>query len=803
MTYALHMLFTRRVSNARQTPTRATRVYLAALVVSAASLALPVGTDSTPVKAAGTFDVSAWAPWWQATSALNSYSAHAGAFGELSPFFFSAGADGNIATNTVGSFQVSAYKTAAAKAGKPLIPTVVDATAAHVMAGILADPTARADHIQKLVAFVVNNNFDGVDLDYEQFAFADGRASWADTRPLWGEFISGLAAALHAGTSPRLLEVSVPPIYNNLQDATSGYWVYDYPMLAANVDRIRVMTYSYSTGSPGGIAPIEWVDRSIQAAIDATGTPGKIVMGIPLYGTDWVTKSEGSCPRSVPSDMKLNKKSYQTSEFPALAQRKGVVPLWDKDLAERTFTYVDSIGGLNFDNFSVRCNVSHTVYYVDPDGVYARIKLAKVKGIAGVSFWALGNDDNPTWAAVDAAMMPDVSNPGYPTLEPNVVALLPAILSPLPARLVDTRPRMTTLDGEYAGIGFLKTDSMLTVKIAGRGGVVPTNATAVALNITAIGLDNGYITVYPCGERPTASSLNVHYGQIISNSVITKLSADGSVCIYSQFPTHLVVDVFNILSPSTFAPVSTPARLLDTRPGGPTADGKWSGIGAMTPGLTLEVPVGGRANMTNSGQPAVLNVTVDGATESGYLTIWPCGTEQPKTSNLNYVRGATFANAVVTKLSTTGSVCIFSSGTTHVIIDAFGEMSTVKYVPLAQPARLLDTRAGNPTLDGQFSGGGVRSANTTLALTVGGRAGLSDQPAAVVLNVTVDGPALPGFVTVYPCGGERPNVSNVNYAAGQTLPNLVVTSVSGSGTICVYNSTKTHIIVDVFGELSP
>jgi hypothetical protein len=43
----------------------------------------------------------------------------------------------------------------------------------------------------------------------------------------------------------------------------------------------------------------------------------------------------------------------------------------------------------------------------------------------------------------------------------------------------------------------------------------------------------------------------------------------------------------------------------------------------------------------------------------------------------------------------------------------------------------------------------------------------------------------------------------VNFAAGQTLPNLVVTTVSASGTVCLYTSTRAHVVVDVFGRLAP
>ncbi|CAB4860597.1 unannotated protein [freshwater metagenome] len=765
-----------------------------ALVVSAIALEAPLLNAPGRAEAAAPFDASAWAPWWQATNALNNFNAHAGEFGELSPFFFTATSAGTI-VNSSTSVQVAAYKSAALAAGKPLVPTIVDGTPARTMASILSYTVSRNAHVNAIVSFVVNGGYAGIDLDYEKFAFSDGSSTWATTKPAWATFIVQLATALHS--AGKTLAVSVPPVGTS----ESNYWVYDYPTLGANVDRIRIMTYAYSTSSPGPIAPIDWVRRAIDAA-KLVAPASKVVMGIPVYGTDWVTGIDGSCPVTIPVGMSLTTRSPKTSEFPALAKRKGVIPSWDPVSKERTFTYVDSIGGLNSDGFPVRCNVSHLAYYMDPDGVFERVALAKAKGIAGTALWALGNDDADTWHAIDAAMLLQ-PNPGYTQLTPDVVPPpAPPMSAPLPGRYVDTRSGMKTIDAQFAGAGERPANSTLVVQIAGRG-AVPADASAIALNVTAIGIGQGYITVYPCGTKPATSNLNVSAGKVISNSVITRLSDAGTICIYNQSATHLIVDVSAVLSADAFVPVATPARLLDTRPY-PTVDSQMSGIGAMKAGDILTVQVAGRGGMSPTARTAVLNVTVDGATASGWLTVWPCDGPPPPTSNLNYVRGSTLPNAVVTALSATGTVCVYAAGGgTQVIIDAFGELSLSRYSPLAQPARLLDTRPGLATVDGQFAGGGTRSVNSVLTLQVGSRAGLGAPPVAVVLNVTVDQPATSGFVTVYPCSSAPPTVSNVNFAAGQTLPNLVVTAVAADGTVCLLASTRLHLVVDVFGSLNP
>src|SRR5262249_16092499 len=101
-----------------------------------------------------------------------------------------------------------------------------------------------------------------------------------------------------------------------------------------------------------------------------------------------------------------------------------------------------------------------------------------------------------------------------------------------------------------------------------------------------------------------------------------------------------------------------------------------------------------------------------------------------------------------------------------------------------QPARLLDTRAGSPTVDNQFAGVGPVTSHASLDPTVVERGGVpANGVGAVVLNVTATGPTAPGYVTVYPTGSTRPTASNLNFLTGQTTPNLVIAKVGTSGKV--------------------
>jgi hypothetical protein len=156
---------------------------------------------------------------------------------------------------------------------------------------------------------------------------------------------------------------------------------------------------------------------------------------------------------------------------------------------------------------------------------------------------------------------------------------------------------------------------------------------------------------------------------------------------------------------------------------------------------------------------------------------------------------------VVSGIGTGGRVCVFTSAQTHLVVDVTGFFPVGSSFASLVPARLLESRTGVglATVDGLFAGVGVRGAGTTTELVVAGRGGAPANASAVVLTVTVTEPAGGGFVTVFPCGSARPLASNVNFAAGSTVANTVVSGVGVGGRVCIFTMVDTHAVVDVNG----
>ena len=369
-----------------------------------------------------------------------------------------------------------------------------------------------------------------------------------------------------------------------------------------------------------------------------------------------------------------------------------------------------------------------------------------------------------------------------------------------PARLLDSRPDGTTIDGALQDLGTRDAGTTTEVQITGRDGI-PTNTPAATLNITATDTRGpGFLTIYPCGSaRPNASNLNYATGTTIANTTIAKLSPTGTICVFTYATTHLIVDVNGYYDPTTTYVPLAPARLLDSRPDGTTIDGALQDLGTRDAGTTTEVQITGRDGIPTNTPAATLNITATDTRGPGFLTIYPCGSARPNASNLNYATGTTIANTTIAKLSPTGTICVFTYATTHLIVDVNGYYDpTTTYVPLA-PARLLDSRPDGTTIDGALQDLGTRDAGTTTEVQITGRDGIPTNTPAATLNITATDTRGPGFLTIYPCGSARPNASNLNYATGTTIANTTIAKLSPTGTICVFTYATTHLIVDVNG----
>lgn len=240
-----------------------------------------------------------------------------------------------------------------------------------------------------------------------------------------------------------------------------------------------------------------------------------------------------------------------------------------------------------------------------------------------------------------------------------------AVESVVPARLADTRPRTSTVDGLLAGWGFLSPGQTLEVPTWRRGDV-PYGARAVLLNVTAVDpVKAGYLTVFPCGQPlPLAANLTYSAGQTISNSVLAKVGASGKVCIYSMAMTDVVVDVNGFVPAEGSTDGVVPGRMLDTRP----VPGDLVGL-RVRAGQTIQVGGWTRFVPANA-RSVMLNVAVTEPDTAGFLTVFSCGDRLPLAASMTFEAGQTISNAVLAAVDK--GICIFAMTGTHIVVDVTG-----------------------------------------------------------------------------------------------------------------------------------
>ena len=376
-----------------------------------------------------------------------------------------------------------------------------------------------------------------------------------------------------------------------------------------------------------------------------------------------------------------------------------------------------------------------------------------------------------------------------------------------PARILDTRNG--TGGVPIAPVG---SNGTLNVQVLGRGGVPATGVGAIVMNVTVTSTSApSYLTVYPAEDpRPTASNLNWVAGQTTPNLVQVAVRRSGQLAIYNAGgSTDVIFDVAGYIPLTTgtagpdglYNPL-VPYRLLDTR------NGTGAVAGPLLGGSTLALQVTGRGNVPVTGVAAVvLNVTVTAPTTAGYVTVFPAGTGLPLASNLNFVAGETVPNRVIVKLGAGGQVAFFNSGgSVQIIADVSGwftdaSVGTGSVFTGVTPVRVLDTRSGIGGYSSPIGSG------NTIVLTAAGWGGVPLMtstspvpPTAVVLNVTVTNPSAGGYLTLFPDGAARPSTSDLNFVAGQTIPNLVVVRVGSNGRLDIFNAAgTTDVIADVVG----
>ena len=375
------------------------KFFLPALLIALTSSLLPAVSSSASADNPPRKIFSGWIPYYSIKTSVPAAVSNADLIKEVMPFWYTLKFDGKTKSTVVTDLYTPANPSipmaqtvgALRSAGFTLIPTITDGTAKDVLAGLLAKPAARAQIVQAITTMVVSNNFDGVDLDFEGFAFVDSNKTWPKTAPLWTALVKELSASLRAQN--KILSVSTPYVLDPA-GKQRGYYVYAWAAIAPYIDRLRIMTYDYSVSKVGPIGPISWAERTVQYAVKVMA-PSKVFVGIAGYGRDWVTSVTGVCPANVASVIKPGAKAatFLMRNAQDLAATYGVTPTYDAKFGESTFTYQKVYNGNTSGGLATSCTATRTAWYQDAQSYALRAALVDKYRLGGLAAWTIGMEE--------------------------------------------------------------------------------------------------------------------------------------------------------------------------------------------------------------------------------------------------------------------------------------------------------------------------------------------------------------------------------------------------------------------------
>lgn len=327
------------------------------------------GRAPAPQLAAGR-TVAGYVTYWDQRRGFAVAREHRAMFDQISPMWYSLDPQGGVVLADDEHTTLAPAEVRSLQAdGVTVLPTVTSLRNGDwkpdLVADLLADPGATARHVDAIVRLVVDNGYDGADIDYEGLSAAE-REPYARFVTVLGERLRAAGKLLVSAVYPKQAEPGPEP-HNQAQD---------YAAIGAACDQVRLMTYDfhYAGSEPGPGAPVGWVRDCARFAASVIPRE-KLALGVVLLGYDWAEGRDGE--------------TIGWSAATGLTREHDLTVTRDRDRTPH-FRYLDMDG------------TEHEVWFEDAESSARRVAVAEELDLGAVFFWRLGGEDPRTWDLVPA-----------------------------------------------------------------------------------------------------------------------------------------------------------------------------------------------------------------------------------------------------------------------------------------------------------------------------------------------------------------------------------------------------------------
>lgn len=386
--------------------------------------------------ASGSLEIAGWVPYWSTPQGTTDADSHVSQLTEVNLFGYSVRTDGMLSdTMNLSSSNWQGLIRDARTQGVKVVPTVMWSDTGSIY-NVLSNPSSRTNHVNSIVQAVQQNNFDGIDIDYE------GKS--AETKDSYSAFLTELSAALNKASPKAELDCTIEarmPLsarYSGTPPANIEY-ANDLPVINRVCDRVRIMTYDQDTADlelnaanfNTLYAPVSdsvWVTKVVNYMAQDI-SKNKILIGVATYGSEWQAMStpdgKGFTYTKISA---INPQSALN-----IAQQNGVTPARTVS-GEMAFSYVDknqtlllpsnsqlsslapqgtpsgllaAAGALAYSQQTSKQAPVTFITWSDAQAIQAKANLASSLGVAGIAIFKLdGGEDPNMWSSIASAASP-------------------------------------------------------------------------------------------------------------------------------------------------------------------------------------------------------------------------------------------------------------------------------------------------------------------------------------------------------------------------------------------------------------
>ena len=307
------------------------------------------------------------------STSLTSLELHIGQLDIVAPYFYNLKADGTI-SNGVEQAALDVMRNANVK----IVPMIKNNAQWDDFHAQIATTQQRATIAQKIGALVIDNNYDGINIDLEGVNASDAA--------LITDLMQRISAILRP--AGKLVTQAVVPRSSDTPTTWGG--AYDYAALAKYDDYILLMAYDfhYAGGTPGAVAPIGWINTVVDYV--TTKVPStQILLGVGLYGYNWNTTT-GATATSARYDQTL-----------AFMQRAGATSGYDTTDQAPWVKYTDDQGN------------QHELWYENAQSLQAKLQVMIDNRLGGFGMWRLGQEDPAIWPVIGTLNTPATRIPAF------------------------------------------------------------------------------------------------------------------------------------------------------------------------------------------------------------------------------------------------------------------------------------------------------------------------------------------------------------------------------------------------------